>query len=308
MPKHALNDAVTALNGDPQQPITRRELRARERRQHASAPTTPVLPVGVTGHRHTATSHAASHATTCPRPRTHRSGGHEGRRIAATASTFALTSALVLGISLPSYADSTSALISARAQRQTLSATEIAYLYEHPEALSASTIEPIAGPSSSQANPAQLPDESLVATERTTGDDYPGALGVGYVVNNCTDFVAWRINRDAGVTQAPWLYTHANLTPNGGNGGEWARTGNLVGWQTTTEPVAGDVLIYPKNGLFDTSTTYGHVAYIAKTYIDGSILTENYGATSGYFTRYIPALELQGYLAAGDLIVKHKED
>lgn len=309
MSKHALNAATTAPNSDLQRPLTRRELRALERRGSAATPPSALLPVGVTRRSKASSlksSSAADRTSAFEHRGARRNSSRKSRRIAATASTFTLTSALVLGISLPSYADSTAALISARAQRQTLTASQIEYLYQHPEALTAETIQPIAGPSSSQANPTQLPDESLVATERPTGDDYPGALGVGYVVNNCTDFVAWRINRDAGVTHSPWLYTNAVLTPNGGNGGEWARSGNLVGWETTAEPQAGDIIVYPKTGLFNSSTTYGHVAYVGKSYIDGSILTENYGASSGYFTRYIPAAEVQQYIASGDLIFKHK--
>lgn len=59
-------------------------------------------------------------------------------------------------------------------------------------------------------------------------DDYPykghyndGTSPLGYEYGNCTDFVAWRINRDAGTTAAPWRYKWAQLTPQGetaGNG------------------------------------------------------------------------------------------
>ena len=42
-----------------------------------------------------------------------------------------------------------------------------------------------------------------------------------YNYRNCTDFVAWRLNKQAGRTTAPWAYTWSNLTPAGGHAYQW---------------------------------------------------------------------------------------
>lgn len=117
-------------------------------------------------------------------------------------------------------------------------------------------------------------------------DDYPykhmgvgGISPLGYAYGNCTDFVAWRINRDAGVTKEPWQYTWGALTPGGGDGFQWGEPQSLPGWTTTTDPVPGDIVSVPA-GLSDWGSDgnpYGHVAYIAQVFSDGSIVVENYG-------------------------------
>ena len=67
---------------------------------------------------------------------------------------------------------------------------------------------------------------------RAAGDDYPwraaggGFSPLGYVTRQCTDFVAWRLNRDAGHTNAPYKYVWAKLTPGGGNASQWAAAWN----------------------------------------------------------------------------------
>lgn len=141
-------------------------------------------------------------------------------------------------------------------------------------------------------------------------DDYPyrGKLGggspLGYVYGNCTDFAAWRVNRDAGVTSGPWKFTTSNLTPHGGNGGQWANPSNLPGWSTTTSPVAGDLVSFPMSGLMSTSTVYGHVAYVAITFSDGSVVTENYGGGK-YFVAYLNAQNVRSWVASGGIVFRH---
>ncbi|MFY9263333.1 MAG: transglycosylase SLT domain-containing protein [Arcanobacterium sp.] len=158
------------------------------------------------------------------------------------------------------------------------------------------------------------------------GDDYPwasqvrtgtGAAGglyntpnffTNFYYGNCTDFVFWRVNRDMGVTftgaTTQWALSFLDLTPQGGNGYQWGKPGNLPGWTTITnaaDALPGDVISYER-GVFGSSATYGHVAYIAQV-SNGQILVENYG-TGQYWTRTHDASALQSYLNSGQVVIK----
>ena len=106
-------------------------------------------------------------------------------------------------------------------------------------------------------------------------DDYPYKDGAGdamsaflYATRNCTDFVAWRLNRDAGSFTAPWLMNWSYLTPNGGDASNWADAWTAHGWATSTTPVVGSVAWFG----------YGanHVAYVQAVNGDGTITIEEY--------------------------------
>ena len=142
-------------------------------------------------------------------------------------------------------------------------------------------------------------------------DDYPykghyndGTSPLGYEYGNCTDFAAWRVNRDAGVSSAPWKYRH-DLTPLGGNGGQWGLSGNLPGWKTTVTPQPGDIISIPAGVaiLGASGGPYGHVAYIAQVNAS-SVLIENYGKGKYYKTNPT-ASQLATYIASGQAVVKH---
>jgi len=107
------------------------------------------------------------------------------------------------------------------------------------------------------------------------GDDYPFANGAGdamsslrYATRNCTDFVAWRLNRDAGSFGEPWLMDWGYLTPNGGDASNWADAWTAHGWATSTTPVVGAVAWFG----------YGanHVAYVQAVGDDGTVTIEEY--------------------------------
>lgn len=107
--------------------------------------------------------------------------------------------------------------------------------------------------------------------EPVEGDDYPFRAGSGlselrYYTGQCTDFVAWRLNRDAGVTSAPWLYTWSVMTPWGGDADDWLGAWYQHGWPVSTTPVAGSVAWFGNN----------HVGYVKEVYADGSFLVEDY--------------------------------
>jgi surface antigen len=133
-----------------------------------------------------------------------------------------------------------------------------------------------------------------VVGPRQEGDDYPwrGAGGglspLGYNTRQCTDFVAWRLNRDAGSTGAPWKLVWANMTPGGGSASHWASAWNSHGWNTSHTPVIGAVAWFSGN----------HVAYVKAVNDDGTVFIEeyNWGNRGAYHTRIIPAASVALYL------------
>ena len=120
---------------------------------------------------------------------------------------------------------------------------------------------------------------------RQAGDDYPwaGAEGLSplrYYYGECVDFVAWRLNRDAGYT-GPFKWDWGNLTPGGGSANQWESAWNAHGWPVSGTPIAGAVAV----------TGYMHVAYVKEVLADGSVLLEeyNYGNYHAYSQRVIAA-------------------
>jgi surface antigen len=120
---------------------------------------------------------------------------------------------------------------------------------------------------------------------RAAGDDYPWPHAgntlspLNYFYRQCVDFVAWRLNRDAGVTSAPWKWTWTNLTPNGGNASQWKSAWEAHGWKTSAKPVNGSVAWFVGN----------HVAYV-KSIQGKNVVIEEYNGISSlaYNIRTIP--------------------
>jgi len=132
----------------------------------------------------------------------------------------------------------------------------------------------------------------LQSGAKAKGDDYPwfaelsrnqggGLSPLGYYYRECVDFVAWRLNRDAGTTSAPFRWTWSQLTPNGGDARQWKSAWLAHGWSTGTTPVPGAVAWFTGN----------HVAYVNGILQDGQVLIEeyNYGTNHEYGTRVINA-------------------
>jgi hypothetical protein len=113
--------------------------------------------------------------------------------------------------------------------------------------------------------------------DASLGDDYPfrGGSPLGYAPANCTDFVAWRLNKYAGVTQSPWRYAHRTMTPRGGNAVQWV---NYYPDRTDDNPALGAVAWWGSN----TGRGYGHVAIVSGINADGSITIEEYN----YYNRH----------------------
>jgi surface antigen len=129
-----------------------------------------------------------------------------------------------------------------------------------------------------------------IYTVKAEGDDYPwwdqvpddyggGLSPLRYYYRECVDFVAWRLNRDAGVTSAPWKWDWASL--GAGSAYSWADAWASNGWPTSSEPVVGAVAWFP----------YNHVAYVQSINADGSVNLEEYNQNSdhSYHRRTIAA-------------------
>ncbi|MFT4030293.1 MAG: CHAP domain-containing protein [Protaetiibacter sp.] len=136
--------------------------------------------------------------------------------------------------------------------------------------------------------------EYLASGAMELGDDYPWATELGmsqggglsplnYFVRQCTDFVAWRLNRDAGSTTAPFKYTWSFLTPGGGSAHSWKYQWEQHGWTVSTTPAAGWVAWFPGAN---------HVAYVNSVLADGSVFIEEYNwGADVYNQRIIEASE-----------------
>lgn len=129
-----------------------------------------------------------------------------------------------------------------------------------------------------------------IHTVRAEGDDYPwwdqvpddyggGLSPLRYFYRECVDFVAWRLNRDAGVTSAPWKWDWGNLAS--GSAYVWADAWAAKGWPTSSDPVVGAVAWFP----------YNHVAYVQSINDDGTVNLEEYNRNSdhSYHRRTIAA-------------------
>jgi surface antigen len=128
-------------------------------------------------------------------------------------------------------------------------------------------------------------------TDFLVGDDYPWKSTPADSVNSytdfyireCTDFVAWRMNRDKGDT-SPSAFWFKNTIPgqNGiwGNAINWMSHAQAVGYRVDTTPAIGAVAYF--------SASPGHVAYVESLNADGSVnLSEyNYDNPFAYGIRY----------------------
>lgn len=140
--------------------------------------------------------------------------------------------------------------------------------------------------------------EYLASGAREMGDDYPwpyeltddqggGLSPLNYYYRECVDFVAWRLNRDAGYYAAPFKWVWSNLTPNGGNGGQWMYNWEQHGWPVSKTPIVGSVAYTGGN----------HVAYVKAVNADGTVTLEEYNYVPGkYSQRTVPASSMVAFL------------
>jgi hypothetical protein len=118
----------------------------------------------------------------------------------------------------------------------------------------------------------------LASGAKEMGDDYPwaaeladyqggGLSPLNYFYRECVDFVAWRLNRDAGSTQAPFKWVWSTLTPGAGSARSWKSQWEKHGWPISSTPAPGWVAWFPGAN---------HVAYVSGILDDGSVAIEEY--------------------------------
>ncbi|WP_010203524.1 CHAP domain-containing protein [Salinibacterium sp. PAMC 21357] len=129
---------------------------------------------------------------------------------------------------------------------------------------------------------------------RVLGDDYPWATAgynlspLNYYYRQCTDFVAWRLNRDAGSFSAPFRWAWSDLTPNGGNASQWKSAWDAHGWTVSATPVVGSVAWFGWDN---------HVAYVKAINADGTVLLEEYNYVNRvYSQRVLAATAVEAFL------------
>lgn len=140
----------------------------------------------------------------------------------------------------------------------------------------------------------------IASGARELGDDYPwpyelgeeqgGGLSVlNYYYRQCTDFVAWRINRDAGSFKAPFKWVWSNMTPTGGNASQWKYAWEQKGWPVSNTPAVGDVAWFGSSN---------HVAYVKQVLDGGFVVIEeyNFAQKSTYGQRTILASSVEAFL------------
>ena len=138
----------------------------------------------------------------------------------------------------------------------------------------------------------------LASGAREMGDDYPwptepmdyqggGFSPLHYYYRECVDFVAWRMNRDAGSYSSPFKWTWSTLTPYGGNGSQWKYNWQQHGWPVKQTPVVGAVAYVGGN----------HVAYVKSVNGDGTVTIEEYNYNPGaYGQRTLKITDIDSFL------------
>jgi len=92
----------------------------------------------------------------------------------------------------------------------------------------------------------------------------------GFYINNCTSYVAHRLNNDLGDGQFE-NYKDNDYNNRWGDGGNWNKhVDNVEGFEIVSTPQAGDVAEW---------TTWGHVAYVEAVTCDGGIIVSEYNWT-----------------------------
>ncbi|MEO6117325.1 MAG: CHAP domain-containing protein [Pseudolysinimonas sp.] len=206
-----------------------------------------------------------------------------------------LVGGLFAVLAIPAYADNDAATLTAAAAVQT---QKVAVANAAASTITTTTRDTYTATSASDLKSlyaAAMREQNIAAYlqsgAKAKGDDYPwfaelsrnqggGLSPLGYYYRECVDFVAWRLNRDAGTTSAPFRWTWSKLTPNGGDGHQWKAAWLAHGWPTGTTPVPGAVAWFGNN----------HVGYVNGILDNGQVLIEEYNyVPHAYGTRVINA-------------------
>ena len=217
--------------------------------------------------------------------------------MAVVGGLFAVAGLPAYAMSTPDVAAPTAAATAAGASQSIAVTSTVASDTPIRDQFMATTPEALAE-SHADAARAAANEAYLASGARELGDDYPwpfeltddeggGLSPLNYYYRECVDFVAWRLNRDAGSYSAPFKYVWSNLTPNGGDGSQWMSNWLALGRTVSNTPIAGAVAYTGGN----------HVAYVKSANADGTVTLEEYNWVPGaYSTRTIPASSVVAFL------------
>jgi surface antigen len=133
-----------------------------------------------------------------------------------------------------------------------------------------------------QSTPSQ-PSTSGPPATSAYADDYPYPSAVIDTVNprwnffyrECTDFIAWRMNRDGGTTSDPYFFTNNMSGGRWGNAENWDVNAQPLGFVVDHSPTVGAIAQWHPSELTDASFP-GHVAYVERVNADGTIDVTEY--------------------------------
>lgn len=158
-----------------------------------------------------------------------------------------------------------------------------------------------------------------IQDDPSAGDDYPHPFREAncvsfdssavdcwnFYVRQCTSFVAWRMNRDAGITQTdlPLLqYPFSNQMTGRidrlGNATDWANRLAQLGYRVDHVPTIGAIAHWTTSEIGGGFP--GHVAYVRAVHSDGTVQIEEYNKTScAYSSRTIPVANVGRFIHFG---------
>jgi surface antigen len=113
-------------------------------------------------------------------------------------------------------------------------------------------------------------------------DDYPVAYRSAdyntpdpwnFYFRECTSFVAWRMNRDTSTAVAPYFFTNLMDGERWGGAENWAANAAALGVRVDQTPSVGAIAHW---GAGELSGASGHVAYVERVNVDGSVDVTEY--------------------------------
>jgi surface antigen len=102
----------------------------------------------------------------------------------------------------------------------------------------------------------------------------------------CTSFVAWRINRDAGTVRSPYFFQNHMFGGHWGNAAHWTENARRLGYTVDNVPEVGAIVHF---GSFEAGAKRsGHVSYVEQVNPDRTVNLSEYCWTTrcGYGMRY----------------------
>ena len=143
------------------------------------------------------------------------------------------------------------------------------------------------GGSSGSSN--SLDDYPFKTMSPTDSDPYGPAAGTGFFYRECTSFVAWRMNRDAGTPNAPYFFTNHMNGQHWSDATNWPDVAVALGFKKDHIPAVGAIAWF---WLFDRElgTMVGHVAYVEHVNTNGSVDVSEYNRDVSHGFDYKPGV------------------